>query len=335
MNGRAARYLIAIAAAGLGAAAHGHHSEAAFDVDSVVAFQGTVTAVAWRNPHVYVSVTTTAESGEVTEWEIETGGIPLLERSGWHRDSLQRGDSVTVRGHPAREPGRTYALLLSLEKADGTVLQQVVTNSDPAGAATSLAGIWKGDLSDLGDLAAGFRSMPLTPAGLAAQQAFDANTDHPAARCIAYPTPALVVASGFWLSRIELGEDVVTIRNEWFDAERTIYLDGRGHPENGERTVQGHSIGAWEGETLVVDTTLFADHRSPYQTGVPSGSRKHVVERFTLSEDRTRIRVEFTLEDPEFLAEPFNGAVDWVYRPDLEFFEFDCDPAVSSQYVPG
>jgi hypothetical protein len=54
-----------------------------------------------------------------------------------------------------------------------------------------------------------------------------------------------------------------------------------------------------------------------------------------LSEDGTRIQVEFTLEDPQYLAEPFSGTVDWVYRPDLEFFEFDCDPAVSSQYVPG
>jgi hypothetical protein len=335
MNDRSALYLFAIAAVGLGSAARGHHSEAGFNVDSVVAFQGTVTAVAWRNPHVYFSVETTAASGQTVEWEVETGGVPLLERSGWHRGSLQRGDRVTVRGHPARDPARPYALLLSLEKTDGTVLQQIVTNSDPAGAAASLAGVWKGDLSDLGDLASGFRSMPLTAAGIAAQQTFDANTEHPAARCIAYPTPALIVGSGFWLSRIELREDVVTIRNEWFDAERNIHLDGRGHPENGARTIQGHSIGWWEGATLVVDTAQFADHRSPYQTGVPSGSQKHVVERFTLSEDGTRIQVEFTLEDPQYLAEPFSGTVDWVYRPDLEFFEFDCDPAVSSQYVPG
>ncbi len=311
-----------------------HHSEAGFDIDTVVAFQGTVTEVAWRNPHVYVRVQAATDSGGTAEWEVETGGIPLLERSGWHRDSLQPGDTVTVRGHPAREPGRTYALLLSLEKADGSVLQQQVTNSDATDAATSLAGTWKGNLANLEDLSQGFRSIPLRPEGAAAQAAFDVNVEHPAASCIAYPTPAIILGSGFWLSQIEITADVVTIRNEWFDVERTIYMDGRGHPENGERTIQGHSIGGWEGDTLVVDTTNFADHRSPYQTGVPSGSQKHVVERYTLSEDGSRILVEFTLEDPQYLAEPFNGTVDWVYRPDLDFFQFNCDPDVSSQYVP-
>ena len=311
-----------------------HHSEAGFDVETVVAFQGTVTEVAWRNPHVYVRVQAATDSGGTAEWEVETGGIPLLERSGWHRDSLQPGDSVTVRGHPAREPGRAYALLLSLEKADGSVLQQQVTNSEATDTATSLAGTWKGNLANLEDLSQGFRSIPLTPEGAAAQAAFDVNTEHPAASCIPYPTPAVILGSGFWLSQIEPSRDVVTIRNEWFDVERTIYMDGRDHPEGGERTIQGHSIGRWEGDTLVVDTTNFADHRSPYQTGVPSGSQKHVVERYTLSEDGSRILVEFTLEDPQYLSEPFSATVDWIYRPDLDFFQFNCDPDVSSQYVP-
>lgn len=311
-----------------------HHSEAGFDVETVVAFQGAVSKVAWRNPHVYFTVETVVESGGTVEWEVETGGIPLLERSGWHRDSLKPGERITVRGHPAREPGRTYALLLSLEKADGSILQQQVTNSEATDTATSLAGTWKGNLANLGDLSQGFRSIPLTPEGTAAQEVFDVNVEHPAASCIPYPTPAIILGSGFWLSQIEPGEDVVAIRNEWFDVERTIFMDGRNHPENGERTIQGHSIGRWEGDTLVVDTTNFADHRSPYQTGVPSGSQKHVVERYTLSDDGSRILVEFTLEDPQYLAEPFSGTVDWIYRPDLEFFQFNCDPDVSSQYVP-
>ena len=42
----------------------------------------------------------------------------------------------------------------------------------------------------------------------------------------------------------------------------------------------GHSIGTLEGNVLIVDTRNFEDHRSPYQTGVPSGAQKHVVERY-------------------------------------------------------
>jgi len=311
-----------------------HHSEAAFDMEAVVAFTGTVTEFAWRNPHVYFRVSTRNEAGEPLEWEIETGATPLLLRSGWTRDSLQVGERVTVRGHPARDRDRLYTILITLEKDDGTVLQQTVTNSEATGAATSLAGVWKGNLAHLEDLSQGFRSIPLTPAGAAAQAAFDVNVENPAASCVPYPTPATILVSGFFLSEIALADDVITIRNEWFDVQRTVYMDGRDHPDASQRSLLGHSIGWWEGDTLVVDTRNFADHRSPYQTGVPSGPRKHVVERYTLSDDGRSVAVEFMLEDPDYLAEPFNGSAEWIYRPELEFFEFNCDPAVSSQYAP-
>ena len=301
---------------------------------AVVAFQGTVTEFNWRNPHVYIRVAPDSEAGESTEWQIETGATPLLMRSGWTPQSLKIGERIAVRAHPARDAGRRYAILMSLEKADGTVLRQSITNAEATAVATSLAGVWKGNLSTLADLAEGFESMPPTPKGAAAKASYDVNAENPAASCVAYPTPATIVVSGFFLSRIELGEDVIKLRNEWFDAERTVYMDGRGHPENGERTNQGHSIGWWEGDTLVVDTTQFADHRSPYQIGVPSGAQKHVVERYTLNPDGRSLTVEFTLEDPEYLAAPFSGRIEWTYRPDLEFFGFNCDPSVSSQYIP-
>ncbi len=303
-------------------------------METVVAFRGTVTEFAWRNPHVYFKVQTTDATGNDVEWEIETGATPILSRSGWTRDSLQVGEEITVRGHPARDRERRYTILVSLDKADGSTLQQQVTNSAATAAATSLAGIWKGNLAHLDDLAQGFRSIPPTPAGATAQGAFDVNTENPAAACIPYPTPATILVSGFFLSQIELGDDTITIRNEWFDVERTVYMDGREHPDASQRSLLGHSIGWWDGATLVVDTRNFADHRSPYQTGVPSGPRKHVVERYTPRDDGRSIAVEFTLEDPDYLAEPFSGSAEWIYRPDLEFFEFDCDPDVSSQYAP-
>jgi len=311
-----------------------HHSEAAFDMEAVVAFSGTVTEFAWRNPHVYFKVRTTDTAGREIEWEVETGATPILSRSGWTRDSLQVGEEISVRGHPARDRDRRYTILISLDKADGSTLQQQVTNSAATASATSLAGIWKGNLANLEDVAQGFRSIPLTVAGAAAQAAFDVNVENPAAACTPYPPPATIVVSGFFLSQIELGDDVVTLRNEWFDTERKIYTDGRDHPDASQRALLGHSIGWWEGDTLVVDTRNFADHRSPYQTGVPSGPRKHVVERYTLSDDGRSIAVEFMLEDPDYLAEPFGGSMEWIYRPDLEFLEFDCDPDVSSQYAP-
>ncbi len=313
----------------------GHHSESAFDVESVVAFQGIVTQFSWRNPHTYLTVQTADENGEQSEWEIETGATPLLIRSGWTPDALIPGDRVSVRGHPVRDSGRHYALLLSLEKGDGSVLEQTLADSQPTGSASDLSGVWKGSASGLGAFLERWVVRPLTEEGRAAQAQFDINSEHPAARCIGNPSPTIVFITALYLSEIELNEDVVVIRNEMFDVERSVFMDGRGHPGNDdERTLQGHSVGRWEGNTLVVDTTHFADHRSPDRGGIPSGAQKHVVERYTLSDDGARLMIDIFLEDPEYLAEPFTGALEWNYRPDLELLRYDCDTGVASQYIP-
>lgn len=66
-----------------------HHSEAAFDTGTVIAFEGTVRRFVWRNPHVYIYVETIDTDGRSIEWEIETGATPILMRSGWTPDSLR------------------------------------------------------------------------------------------------------------------------------------------------------------------------------------------------------------------------------------------------------
>ena len=105
------------------------------------------------------------------------------------------------------------------------------------------------------------------------------------------------------------------------------------HPDPSERFVTGHSIGRWDGDTLVVDTRNFADHRSPYQIGIPSGGQKHVVERYRLTEDGTRIDMEFTLEDPEYLAEPMVHRRPLIYSPHLEMFAGECDPEATRRFL--
>ena len=104
---------------------------------------------------------------------------------------------------------------------------------------------------------------------------------------------------------------------------------------SGERTVQGHSIGRWEADNvLVVDTALFADHRSTFPgSGLPSGAEKRVLERYALSEDGTRIVIDFTLEDPEFLAEPFSGTLVWHHAPHLDFSPFACDSGQATRFM--
>ncbi len=51
-----------------------------------------------------------------------------------------------------------------------------------------------------------------------------------------------------------------------------------------------------------------------------------------MSEDRTRIVIEFTVEDPEFMVDPLTGGIEWHYAPDHKMLRFACDPENASRY---
>ena len=300
--------------------AYGHHSDVGYDREIVVAFEARVNRYIFRNPHITILVETEDRRGNKVEWEIETGSTPIMRRSGWSQDLLRPGDTVTVRAHPART-GELRAILNTLETADGRLWSQIETEAEATVGASSLAGVWKGVAST--SVRRQFSRIELTPAAQVAQANYDEQTDDPNARCIPDPTPFRISNSNY-LSGIELLDDQVILRNEFLDVTRTVYMDGRGHPETGERTIQGHSIGRWEDDVLVVDTMLLADFGSGNGEGVPSGSQKHVVERYSLSEDGTRAIVDIFVEDPEFLAEPFTGRTELVYVPHLQLYRYNC-----------
>ncbi len=95
---------------------------------------------------------------------------------------------------------------------------------------------------------------------------------------------------------------------------RIIYTDGRSHPEDPDTSYYGHSIGQWEGDTLVVDTVALNDET--WLGGRQSGNikfttihsdRMHVIERITRKGDR--ITHEVTVEDPVMFTRP------WVMEP--------------------
>ena len=320
----------------------GHHSDAGIDMTAVTTLQGTVTEFSWRNPHVYFTMQSAGANGETTQWQVQMGATNTSIRKGWSPDALSPGDEVTVLLYPARN-GRPYGILDSLEIHGGGSLSGPLYRPTPGASAASIAGTWMADGSDLASYPGGFdgffRAMlQLTPQGAAAQAAYDElSADNPESTCIGRPTPGMIISSHLFPMQIEFDEanGIVLIRSEIWDEERTVYMDGRTHPEDGERFASGHSIGWWEGDTLVVDTANFPAHRSPYQTGVPSGEHKHVVERYRLSDDGTRLIVQFVLGDPEYLAAPLTYTRELIYSPQLEMLPFECDAQSTSRFLPG
>ncbi len=80
-----------------------HHSFAAeFDADQPITLTGTVTRLAWANPHVWFYLDVKDEAGSVANWAMEMGSPNGLMREGWTRHSLAIGGVVTVEGFRAK-----------------------------------------------------------------------------------------------------------------------------------------------------------------------------------------------------------------------------------------
>jgi hypothetical protein len=112
--------------------------------------------------------------------------------------------------------------------------------------------------------------------------------------------------------------DYVMIVSEMIHDVRIIPLDGRAHLPAGIGLWKGHSIGHWDRDTLVVDTTNFSDKT----TFRGSGTGLHVVERFSLADANT-LKYQFTIDDPASFATSWSGESQMT-RTDDRMFEFAC-----------
>ena len=319
-----------------------HHSDAALDLNALYTIEGFVTDYRMRNPHGYFTVETTDENGQPVEWSVQMGSALSVSRRGWTRDTLAVGDRVIVGVRPARD-GRSYGMLATLEKDGVPITYERFRAQETGATTTTLEGIWITDRASLGpDFPGGFdeltrAELTLTEKGQTANDAYTQDSEENSELwCITKPTPGGIMYTDTYPIQIEYNEagETIIIRSQFFDQVRTVYMDGREHPPADERTHEGHSIGSWEGDVLVIDTNNFADNRSPYQNGIPSGAQKHVVERYRLHEDGTRLTVEFMLEDPEYIVGSMTHSRDLIYSPQIEMTPFDCDAEATRGFLP-
>ena len=106
---------------------------------------------------------------------------------------------------------------------------------------------------------------------------------------------------------------------------RVIYLDGRDHPEDLKPSYHGHSIGHWEGDTLVVDSTGYNEKMWIDAEGTPHTKDLHLIERFT-RESYNTLKYEITIDDPGAYTETWSSGFVMPWRPG-EAFEFVCQDA--------
>ena len=319
-----------------------HHNVAMFDLGRDMIFEGGVTKFLWASPHVYLDIRADTQEGESITWTVEAASPQVMSRNGWSATSLAAGDHVVVVANPSRNRDGRIVAGVSVLKDDGTLLNMPRRGDIQAFTeglrtlraplvARDLSGQWlsRPDMSVLAQFLQPRNSWSLTVEGIAAVEAFDPYVDNPYNDCIVATVPYRMLLPD--LVAIEVGEEVTLIRQEEH-GDRTVHMNLDSH-DGAEYSDQGHSIGWWEEDVLVVDTTHFADHREGNADGLPSGPEKHLVERFTLSSDGTGLEYSFRLEDPEYLVEPVTATGLLTYRPDLPFVSLPCDLESARRYL--
>ena len=105
-----------------GKAVRAHHGNAAYDLANPVTLRGVVTEFAWSNPHVQIYFDAKDGKGKLTHWAAETVSPGMLSRSGWSKDELKHGDTITIRIGPAKN-GAPIGYALNVVLANGKELQ--------------------------------------------------------------------------------------------------------------------------------------------------------------------------------------------------------------------
>jgi len=107
---------------------------------------------------------------------------------------------------------------------------------------------------------------------------------------------------------------------EWDHLTRHIFTDGRGHPENFPNTWMGHSIGRWEGDTLVVNTAYLNEFTWVDSAGHPQTEEMRIEERYRrVAQDR--LEVNLTFNDPKAYTRPWTGRYAFQLLPKREIAE--------------
>lgn len=112
---------------------------------------------------------------------------------------------------------------------------------------------------------------------------------------------------------------------------REIHMDGRPHPDYVNPSYFGHSIGHWEGDTLVVDTIGFNERFWLHREGYPHTESLHLVERISRPK-MDSLRYEITIDDPEAYTAPWTTAWTKIWNPDEEIIEYFCQDNNIDQY---
>lgn len=175
-----------------------------------------------------------------------------------------------------------------------------------------------------------YGGLKIKPDALAKAEAWKPTDEMTVQRVCAVPSVVYSIQGPFPFEVYE-APGLLVFRYEYFDQTRLIFTDGRGHlPADAPHSKMGHSIGHWEGDELVVDTTHILASTIT-NNGLDHSNGIRMVERYRKVGDDMLIVTQW-FEDPEVLDN--NGArlIQWKKEEGQYVYPYDCDPSFALEY---
>jgi hypothetical protein len=322
--------------------ASAHHSFSAEFVNTSGEIHGVVLSGRFANPHPRYQVEVTNTDGSKEVWELQGSSVSTLTDGGWAKNFLNPGDEITVRGSLGRD-GAKKMFIEGITKANGDSYppsdfvrkDPSVINATPGknygyakvnqDAPFDISGPWRNSYKfrvTVDDLDP--KPTPFTEAG----RAVHANTVHYddySLRCVAPGLPRIFGAP-YDMDIIDAGSHYQITYIE-HNTPRRVYMDGRTPPADYPDRPMGYSVGHWEGDELVIETTHLLGGWLD-GSGLPfmGGENTRIVERYTFAEDRLSMEREMTIHDG-YYTQPLVRHRASARDDDLVLIEHDsCDP---------
>ena len=191
-----------------------------------------------------------------------------------------------------------------------------------------LYGIWKSDnLLTQGALGQTTLTFPIKPEDVILTREGEVlprrrNENYfPGAECLPITLPRHTAVQPFKIFPLR---GTVVILYEHQTTYRQIFMDGRELPKDPNPTWRGYSVGKWDGDTLVADTSGFNDDEEILPGRRPHSDALHIIERYRRP-DFGHLEIQFTIDDPTVYAKPWRFKEEFHLTPDTELLEYICN----------
>ena len=362
--------LLSVAFIVLAAPAFAHHGIGRFDPTREINVEGTLTSLDFVNPHSYVHFNAVDANGAPVAMQCEMRAATVLRRSGWSPEMFVPGVAIKIHGRPHRDdPHYCYADTLTIGDAPTLQRYQQLSDGSSAGRANRPFRLASGKPNLAGDWAQEQYIMarpPQGPANLVPESLVEAVEAGRVAMADVpshgwFPPPMMLTAAGQAASDAlrdlppeknpRLSCQITSVLFDWvFDGTinritqsddtikmeygrgltRTVHMDLAAHPPRVTPSRAGHSIGRWDGDTLVVDTVAFEP--GSLAGAIAHSAELHVVERFTLDPKTLALRREYVATDPLYFVNEYVSG-DTVLPADAPF-AVDACKELAYEYQP-